>query len=233
MLSLHLFYQSAGSAHYSRSRSANGAPLPQCLNIVLVLPHFECLHLQNRLNKAQKDKITQFRGILGSRCAWHSMLLLAAPFLVYFRRNCSNLAWSPVLWPRVFITFGCFSAHFMLRALSGSRLTHRLPCNLPCSEKIAYDCLRAQGWSLEAAIDYFYSMGHVGSGPSVDQAAIDALFQKYKGAPFWLVNFAFHSPRRDVHAPMLLAPPPGTTHAACLSRVHGNICTALEAHPAS
>ncbi len=63
--------------------------------------------------------------------------------------------------------------------------TPRMPA-LHCSEKQAVDCLRAAGWSVEGAIEVFYSSGMAvaaGGTPGVDTLAIDALFLKYKGEP--------------------------------------------------
>ncbi|KIY93801.1 DCN1-like protein 2 [Monoraphidium neglectum] len=51
------------------------------------------------------------------------------------------------------------------------------------SDKIALDCLRATGWGIEAAIEYFYASGLQGAVPNVDMRAIEALFTRYKGEP--------------------------------------------------
>lgn len=52
------------------------------------------------------------------------------------------------------------------------------------SEKIALDCLRAAGWSVEGGIDVFYSsaasMPSRQAAPSLDRAAIEATFDRYK-----------------------------------------------------
>jgi len=51
------------------------------------------------------------------------------------------------------------------------------------SEKVAAECLRATQWSVEPAIDHYYSSGMAslpGAGNSVK--ALDTLFEKYKGA---------------------------------------------------
>lgn len=48
------------------------------------------------------------------------------------------------------------------------------------SDKIASECLRATGWSVESAIDYFYSSGLQGSVLNVDMRAIEALFARYQ-----------------------------------------------------
>ncbi|GBF90080.1 hypothetical protein Rsub_02788 [Raphidocelis subcapitata] len=50
------------------------------------------------------------------------------------------------------------------------------------SDKVATECLRATGWSVEAAIEYFYSSGLQAAVPSVDMKGIEALFAKYKDA---------------------------------------------------
>jgi hypothetical protein len=59
----------------------------------------------------------------------------------------------------------------------------RVPAVLARSDKIALDCLRATGWGIEAAIEYFYASGLQGAVPNVDMRAIEALFTRYKGEP--------------------------------------------------
>lgn len=50
------------------------------------------------------------------------------------------------------------------------------------SDKIATECLKATGWSVEAAIEHFYASGLQGAVPAVDMRAIEQLFERYKGA---------------------------------------------------
>lgn len=45
------------------------------------------------------------------------------------------------------------------------------------------DCLKVSNWSVEPAINYFYSSGLSASVPSLDTRAIDTLFDGYKGGP--------------------------------------------------
>ncbi|KAL6767454.1 hypothetical protein ACKKBF_B35300 [Auxenochlorella protothecoides x Auxenochlorella symbiontica] len=53
------------------------------------------------------------------------------------------------------------------------------------STRTALECLTATGWSLEAAVDYYYSSGAYpaargGRGPKTDKAAIGELFARYR-----------------------------------------------------
>jgi hypothetical protein len=54
------------------------------------------------------------------------------------------------------------------------------------SEKIGVELLTVFGWSLEAAVDAFFTggAGHLGSsaGPAVDTAKVAEVFSKYKEA---------------------------------------------------
>ena len=54
------------------------------------------------------------------------------------------------------------------------------------SEKIGVELLSVFGWSLEAAVDAFFTggAGHLGSsaGPAVDTAKVAEVFSKYKEA---------------------------------------------------
>jgi DCN1-like protein 1/2 len=50
------------------------------------------------------------------------------------------------------------------------------------SDKIATECLRATGWSVEAAIEHFYASGLAaagGGGHAANQRAVEDLFAKY------------------------------------------------------
>lgn len=53
--------------------------------------------------------------------------------------------------------------------------------NNACSEKVATDCLKATGWSVEGAIEYFFSSGLAASVSGIDPRAVDSLYNKYKG----------------------------------------------------
>lgn len=47
------------------------------------------------------------------------------------------------------------------------------------SDKIANDCLKSSGWSLEQAIDRFYASGFATAQVQVDSRALENLFRKY------------------------------------------------------
>ncbi|CAL8083406.1 unnamed protein product [Calicophoron daubneyi] len=49
-----------------------------------------------------------------------------------------------------------------------------------CSDKLAVQCLRNNDWKMEQAIDYFYKQNQVQSGPVVNEARIEQLFQRYR-----------------------------------------------------
>ncbi len=50
-----------------------------------------------------------------------------------------------------------------------------------CSDKVAYESLKAAHWMVEAAIDYYFASGLSATTPSVDPKAVDQLFGNYKG----------------------------------------------------
>lgn len=51
-----------------------------------------------------------------------------------------------------------------------------------CSDKIAADCLKASSWSVEGAIEVFYSSGLAATaGGGVSTAKLEALYNQYKG----------------------------------------------------
>jgi hypothetical protein len=52
---------------------------------------------------------------------------------------------------------------------------------MPCSEKVATDCLKATGWSVEGAIEHFFSSGLAATVGGIDPRAVEGLYQKYKG----------------------------------------------------
>lgn len=49
------------------------------------------------------------------------------------------------------------------------------------SDKIATECLKATGWSVESAIEHFYTSGLSSTVSAADQRAIEKLFDVYKG----------------------------------------------------
>ncbi|VDP97458.1 unnamed protein product [Trichobilharzia regenti] len=48
------------------------------------------------------------------------------------------------------------------------------------SDKVAIDCLQMSNWRLEQAVDYFYRQNPTPTGPTVNEAKIDQLFQRYR-----------------------------------------------------
>lgn len=58
-----------------------------------------------------------------------------------------------------------------------------LPLLLPsaCSDKVAYDSLKAASWAVEPAIDFYFSSGLCKATPGVDPRAVEQLFNTYKG----------------------------------------------------
>eukprot|EP00967_Tisochrysis_lutea_P094612 scaffold137605_cov17-Tisochrysis_lutea.AAC.3 len=50
-----------------------------------------------------------------------------------------------------------------------------------CSDKVAFDSLKAANWMLEAAIDYYFASGLSATTPGVDPKAVDQMFSAYKG----------------------------------------------------
>ncbi|KAF8065504.1 Dcun1d1 [Scenedesmus sp. PABB004] len=109
----------------------------------------------NRLNRQQKDKVTQFRSITGSTCG-RGPRARAAPRLRPRR---------PPAPPRC--------AH-------AARAAARRP---PRSDKQAIECLKQAAWSVEGGIEVFFALGMQGSGPAAaDTRNIEALYAKYKDA---------------------------------------------------
>ena len=68
------------------------------------------------------------------------------------------------------------------------------------SDKVASDCLRATGWSVEAGIEFFYASGLQGSVPAMDARAIESLFDRYKGARRRMGPRTPHGAGREVAA---------------------------------
>ncbi|CAH8437844.1 unnamed protein product [Schistosoma guineensis] len=48
------------------------------------------------------------------------------------------------------------------------------------SDKVAIDCLQMSNWRLEQAVDYFYRQNPTPQGPTINEAKIDHLFQRYR-----------------------------------------------------
>jgi hypothetical protein len=55
------------------------------------------------------------------------------------------------------------------------------PNNAGCSEKVATDCLKSNGWSVEGAIEYFFSSGLAATVGGIDPRAVESLYHKYRG----------------------------------------------------
>lgn len=99
-----------------------------------------------------------------------------------------------------------------------------VPC---CSEKIANDCLKQTGWSVEAAIEVFYSGGYASASPAVDTNKIERLFLQYKGDATCVVGNGglWH------HAPCYCVHPHAATICGRASTSSPRECAACSSYP--